>query len=571
MSTWRPIRRLPRCLRWIPDPVLSWIALLAWLGCGVAAMASAVAFLYFLLSARYDLDEVAKLPSGTIYYDRDHQVMEDSSRQGRQLVKREDIPDFLVHALLSREDARFFSHHGVDLRGLARAILRNLKDRDFTQGASTLSMQLARNTFEIREKSIHRKLLEIAITLRIEARYSKEEILTHYLNRIYFGSGADGIAQAARTYFGKATGNLQPEESALLVGIIRGPHIFSPLRNPQKAVDQRNQTLERMGDAGYLTRAQIDLLREKPLILTDEPSRQRQASYALQAIQRELESVLDSKNIEAGGLHVHTTIASSWQKRLKTDLEQTLRRLEHEKSWKHPLPELHAPNQETQYLQYAAVTTETQTGAILALIGGRDFAHSRLDRTFIRRDLGSAAEPFIAAAASERGKLVLPGRPIQTGRQIGAKEVCRISRRCGISGPFAEGEDVFRGAISTSPRELSTALATIANDGKRPRPFLIREVRDSQGRILYRNKKSYSPAISPQAARDATTLLKRHGGTRGLTGATASEREAWALRLGPSGSTAIWLGFDQPAAIAPESRLHSLLEEVIQRLGNEDR
>ena len=136
-------------------------------------------------------------------------------------------------------------------------------------------------------------------------------------------------------------------------------------------------------------------------------------------------------------------------------------------------------------MQYAAVTTETRTGGILALIGGRNYSHSRFDRTRSSRDLGSAFEPFVAAAAAERGKLVLPGKPVQTGRQIGPAEVQRIAKRCGIAGPFLETEDLFRGSVAATPMEMSVGLATLGNKGKRPKPYLIREIRDASGEVIY--------------------------------------------------------------------------------------
>lgn len=570
MSTWRPIKHPPRWLRWMPEWLRSTIRTGLWIGAIALVVLGGIAFSYFLMARRYDIREVERLPSGTRYFDRKDVEIDDGTRSSRRLITHDDLPDFLVKALLAREDSRFFSHHGVDLRGLVRATLRNLKDRDFTQGASTLSMQLARNTFDIREKSIHRKLLEIAITLRIEARYSKDEILTHYLNRIYFGAGADGIEQAARTYFAKPTREMTPAECALVIGIIRGPHIFSPLRNLPKATEQRNQTLARMADEGFITAEQRDKLSASDVTLAEESRRTQQASYALQAVRRELEQVVDEDTLRSGGLQVVTTLDSAWQCRLETELDKAVRQLEAEASWKHPRPaDYQAGSPDTPYLQYAAITTESRSGAVLALIGGRDFSQSRLDRTHTRRDLGSAFEPFIAAAAAERGKLVLPGRPVQTGRQIGHAEVQRIARRCGINGPFIDSEDLFRGAVAATPREISTGLATLGNKGKRPRMFFIREIRKADGEVIYQNKPDLSQALSPQAARDAASVLERRSGTRCFTGATASEREAWTLRLGPSGATAIWIGFDKPAAIAPEPRLKSLLDEFVSRLGNE--
>jgi membrane peptidoglycan carboxypeptidase len=568
MSTWRPIHPPPFWKRWLPSWLHGPVKLVFQLSLVALVPLTGTAFFYFMLAMRYDLDEVARLPAGTTFYDRKGVEITAPGGSGRKLVTRAEIPDFLVKSLRAREDARFFEHGGIDIRGLIRATVRNIKDRDFTQGASTLSMQLARNSFKMRQKSIHRKLLEIALTLRVESRYSKDEILTHYLNRIYFGSGADGIEQAANTYFGKTTADLSDGECALIVGIIRGPHIFSPFRNLDAAVEQRRQTLNRLVAMGAIDKKRRDAIAAEPVKLVSEEARQTQTSYALQAVRRELDRVLDGDSIQLGGLHVHTTLDAGWQNRLEEELTRAVEDLEREKTWPHPTQAMHVSGSEPTYIQYAAVTTETKTGATLALIGGRNYGHSRFDRTRSSRDLGSAFEPFVAAAAAERGKLVLPGKPVQTGRQIGPAEVERLAKRCGIAGPFLKTEDLFRGSVAATPLEMSVGLATLGNQGKRAKPYLIREIRDASKEVIYSAKPDLTQALSAAAALDATSVLERSGGTRCFTGATGSERDAWTLRLGPSGATAIWLGFDKPAPIAREPRLKSLLDEFVERLGN---
>jgi len=571
MSTWRPITPDPFWKRWLPEWMHGPVKMAFVTGVIAVIVLLGLAFAYFLMSMRFDMDEVAKLPAGTTFYDRKGTEITVPGASGRKLVAREDIPDFLVKSLQAREDARFFDHSGVDFRGLARATVRNIKDRDFTQGASTLTMQLARNSFEnMRAKSLHRKFLEIAVTLRIEARYSKDEILCHYLNRIYFGAGADGIEQASRTYFGLGTSELNEGECAMIVGIIRGPHIFSPFRNLEAALEQRDQTLERLLDMGVIDRERLEAIARQPIRLLAENRRVSQRTYAFQAVRAEMDQILDSLAVDGGGLHIHTTLDSGWQRRLESDLERAVTSLESEPTWKHPRHRDFVPGTAPAYVQYAAITTETRTGEILALIGGRDFSHSGFDRsTSSRRDLGSAFEPFVAAAAAERGKLVLPGKPVQTGRQIGPAEVERIAKRCGIAGPFLNTEDLFRGSVAATPMEMSIGLATLGNQGKRPSPFLIREIRDASGEVIYQAKPRLTPALSPGAATDAASVLRRSGGTRCFTGATGSERDAWTLRLGPAGSTAIWIGFDQPTVIAREARLNSLLDEFVLRLGND--
>lgn len=568
MSTWRPIHPPAFWKRWLPRWMHTPVKLAFFASLTGLILVSAIGFFYWMLAMRFDLNEVERLPAGTVYHDRNGVEIDAPGGSGRKLVTRADIPDFLIQSLRAREDARFFEHSGVDIRGLARATLRNFKDWDFTQGASTLSMQLSRNCFKMKEKSFHRKLLEIALTLRLESRYSKDEILTHYLNRIYFGSGADGIEQAAQTYFGKSTHDLKEGECALIVGIIRGPHLFSPFRNFDGAIEQRDQVLDRLIAMGAMDKARREVIAAQPIVLVKENERETQTSYALQAVRRELDRILETEGINLGGLHVRTTLDTAWQNRLETELTRSVENLEREKSWKHPTEPKHVDGTDPTYLQYAAVTTDIRTGGILALIGGRNYSDSRFDRTRSSRDLGSAFEPFVAAAASERGKLVLQGKPVQTGRQIGPSEVERIARRCGFTGKFNDTEDLFRGSVSASPMEMSVGLATFGNKGKRPRTFLIQEIRDAAGEILYTASPQFSSAISVAAAQDASSILKRSEGTRNFTGATGSERDAWTLRLGPSGATAIWLGFDKPAPIAPEARLKALLDEFVKSLGN---
>ncbi len=528
----------------------------------------AVAMFYFVRAARFDLDAVAELPAPTLILDRNGEEIDLGGVPPRRLARREDLPPFLVDCLLAREDARFYSHPGVDLRGLARASLRNLKDREFTQGASTLTMQLARNTYEIREKSIHRKLLEIALTLRVESRYSKDEILTHYLNRIYFGAGCHGVNEAARTYFGVRVSELSEAQCAMLVGIIRGPHVFSPFRNLPGAVDQKNEVLDRLVDTGRINDDHRRILESADVGLVPEDERGGNRSYALQAVRRELDRIVSDVDIREGGLTVHTTLDPSWQLTLKSEMNAAAVAWEGAPGWQHPAHAEHPPGEAPGYLQCAAVTVETRSGAILAMSGGRDFGDSRFDRTTrARRDLGEVYEPFIAAAVAERGKLVLPGKPVQTGRQIGPAEVSRIARRCGISGPFLGTEDQFRGSAAATPMEAAVALGTLANDGRRCQTFLIRRVDDASGKTLYAHQETRSQAIEPTSATRAVELFSTHGGSRCFRGATGSGCDAWLLRIGPTGSTAVWFGFDQPTRIAPQQAIDSGLKVLADRLG----
>ncbi|MFU8892961.1 MAG: transglycosylase domain-containing protein [Luteolibacter sp.] len=564
------MNREPLWKRLLPFWLHSWIRFGIYILILGSVIAVGVGFFYFRSASQYDLAAVGKMPAGTVFHDRDNrEILLPGANRNRQLT-REEIPDFLVKCLLAREDARFYAHPGIDFRGLARATARNLRDRNFTQGGSTISMQLTRNSYEgMRGKTLHRKFLEIALTLRVESHYSKDEILAHYLNRIYFGAGAHGVEQAARTYFGMPASELNDAECAMIVGIIRGPHIFSPFRNYESAIEQRDQTLGRLLASGEINDTRHQEILVQPIRLLDERLRESQSSFAMSAVRRELDRIIDRElDRTSGDLQVFTTLDSNWQARIERDLAHVVASLETENKWKHSTFGNHTSGTDPGYLQYAAITLETRTGEVMAWVGGRDISHSGVDRTRSRRDLGSAFEPWVSAAAAERGKLVLPGRPIQTGRQIGSDEVERIARRCGITGPFSGGEDLFRGWVASTPVEIAIALSTLGNQGQRPRPSFIREIRDSSGRILYQGKTAYSKAIGAEAAKESLRVFENRGGSRTFTGFTGNERDAWALRIGPNGTTVIWIGFDHPQAITSPGRLKKLLNDLTSRLAD---
>ena len=569
--SWRPQDPPARWLRRVPARYHKLIRFTFWSG-SLGLLALFLFCLYYAsLAATYDIEQVGRLPQRNQVYDRFDNEIDAVIGSNIDLIRFEDLPTFMVKALQAREDAEFFTHSGVHLRGLARATVRNIKDRKFTQGASTLSMQLARNTYEIRAKSLHRKFLEIALTLRVEKHYTKQEIMAGYLNRIYFGVGAGhlGVQDAAQHYFGKKVRDLNEAECAMLIGIIRGPHIFSPWRDLDAALEQRNQVLDRMIAMQFISEEEKQRIITKAISITPPDKAITEKSYAIQAVVKEVNKLVSAEEIQLGGLHIYTTLDMPWQRRLEKELQNALTSLEKDKTYRAPTMAQHQHSGNPDYLQMTAVTLESKTGAILAQIGGRNYEHSAFDRSnTARRDLGTAFEPFVAAAAAQRGRPVFAGSPVRTGSPVGADGVERIARRCGLNGPFADTEDLYRGAASATPMEMAIGLATLANKGQRPQPFLIREIRNSEKQAIVKNSASLFPAIDASAARAALEVLKPTKGSEHFTGATGSEREAWMLRLGPKGSTAIWVGFDQPQVITHEQRLKQFLSEIVNRLDN---
>jgi membrane peptidoglycan carboxypeptidase len=490
---------------------------------------------YAWQAGKFDLAEVEKIPARTILMDREGLEIGTIHGANRRLVTSGEIPQFLKNCLFAREDARFMDHEGVDLIGLARATVRNLKDRDFTQGASTLSMQLARNTYDLRaKKSLNRKFLEIALTYRIESRFSKEEILTHYLNRIYFGAGCNGIEEAALTYFGVPTSRLNQGQSALLVGIIRAPHACSPWRNLKGAIKQRNEVLARLLATGQITGSELKAFRELPLNLREADSEIVETSHGTRALRRPLEVVLDESQITEGGLTVETSLDFPIQQGLEKLIRST------------PLPE---------GCQMAAIALDPRNGDIVGIVGCREENPSGFNRALDSyRDLGrDIVEPLIATIAMERGHVPIKDNPVATGRQLHPGDAVKLLGRYGFSRSLAQGDDLYRGAISASLLEVATAYATILEGGSRPAPVFVRKVINGEN-TLFSRPPAFFPAFS-----DHAIPSRLPSSTNGFS---IPHSDYWLTGLRKNCVIVVWIGYDQPKRL-------DLSEKIQERLLND--
>lgn len=494
---------------------------------------------YAYQASKFDLAQVAEMPERTVLIDRKGLEFATIHGSKRRLISHEEIPEFLKEALFAREDARFLDHKGVDFRGLARATLRNLKDRDFTQGASTLSMQLARNTFDLRaKKSLHRKFLEIALTYRIESKYSKAEILTHYLNRIYFGAGCNGIEEAALHYFGRQTSALSRGQCALLVGIIRAPHLCSPSRNREGAIRQRDEVLERLVTIGSLTEAEAETIKAEPLDFREPDRIASESSHAMRALRRPLEVVLDKTQITIGGLRVVTSIDFDLQRQLEI-LVQTTR-----------LP---------AGAQMAAVSLDPQSGDVLAVVGCREKKPTGFNRALdARRDLGPAmTEPLIGTIALERGHLPLAGNPVATGRQLRENDAVQLLQRFGIDGILGKGDDLYRGSLTVSPLALATAYATLLSGGSRPTPIFVKEL-IGKDEVLFSREPTFFPAFAEHSRLSVIPDF--------LDGTSLPGTDYWAATLAEEKVIVVWVGYDTPAPLKLSPEQRQALEQKLRSL-----
>ena len=378
--------------------------------------------IYGTRAASFDFSQMAEMESASTIYDRNGAVLSRIFLENRDTVP--EFPYLLTQTVIAAEDNRFYQHHGIDLWGMFRAELKNLRAGRIKQGASTVTQQLARNTFSLHEKTYDRKMTEIFLALEIEKRFSKQQIMTLYLNRVYFGSGFYGAQSAARGYFGKEASQLNLGECATLAGLLKNPNNLSPWGNRQACVDARNFVLGRMLDLKMITKEVYE--QEMGATLAVKNRRPIHAdSYAVDMIRNQVDDIVGKDRAIADGYKIYTTIDPELQKRAEQSLRDHLAAAERHDGYNHQtwsqyaaLLRQHKVDEDDkdapspEYLQGSVVVLDNNDGGILAIDGGRDFNQSQFNRaTASARPLGTAFIPFVYAAAFEKG--MYPGTLVE--------------------------------------------------------------------------------------------------------------------------------------------------------------
>jgi penicillin-binding protein 1A len=581
------------------------------LGFACFVLWGAVGGFYYLLSLRYDLREIRTMPQRTVVLDCNDRFYSMLSGENRILIPFDKVSNDFINALLAREDTRFYYHKGVDPVGIARAAVRNLLMGGIRQGGSTITQQLARNSFPLGGRNFHRKLLEAALSFRIETELSKEEILECYINRIYFGSGCYGLETASRTYFDKPASRLTLAESALLAGLIRSPTRLSPLNNPEGALEQRNVVLNRMRELNLITSSELYEALREPLRLSKAPQASApQENWAMDAIRRELESVLPMGDFDAGGLTIFVTIDPELQKETESAIAKRLAETEQRAGYPHATMEEQLARGSTDYLEAAALFMDSRDGAVRSIAGGRDYSKSKFHRVlFGKRQAGSIVKPFIYAQAFTRGlrpwdriedARIRPGeiprkfgrydpanydneyggpRPaedglvfsrntmsVRVGLYAGLDGVARLLERAGLAENPQPFPSICLGAFETTLRDVVSAMTAFPNGGNQVHPFLIRKITDARGNVLYRRRQVRTPLLEPEAARLTAKVLEQvltrgtgasvarayslPSGAAGKTGTTNQFQDAWFVGFSGNLTGGVWVGFDRPRKIA---------------------
>ena len=287
----------------------------------LAAAVFAIFLFYGTWAQTFDMKNVGEMPERSTVYDVDGKIYSRLAGANRLKVSLSEVSPEFIAAVLAREDARFYDHKGIDWRGVLRALSRDVVTMKAKEGASSLTMQLARNSLPLGGRSFSRKLLEAMVALRIEREFTKQQILELYVNRIYFGSGCYGVETASQAYFGKNASKLNLSEAALLAGLIRSPNRFSPLKNPEGAAVQRDAVLDRMVTLKKITPAQAEQAKKTKIVTHPKRMPQIQENYAMDAVQRALSLILTQDQMDDGGLSIYTTLDPSVQNATQDALE----------------------------------------------------------------------------------------------------------------------------------------------------------------------------------------------------------------------------------------------------------
>jgi penicillin-binding protein 1A len=547
------------------------LVLLAMLCASVAWMAVEDATReYRARAAGYDLERINDLEIPSLILDRNGKEIGRIFVQNRSVIAIDEVPDIFIDALRAGEDQRFLKHKGVDYFGILRAAWLNWKAGETTQGASTITQQLARNAYDLEgdrkrrgESGLQRKAVEAFLALRIEKRYKKDEILDFYLNRIYFGSGYYGIRSASLGYFGKEPRDLNAIESAAIVGCIKNPSNLSPLNNPEGNRKSRNLVLGRMVDLNSITRRECRQLMDARLTLNPMPLR-RGTTHLYERIADAVNETLGEDALAAGGFTIHTTILAEAQQASENALAESLDKAESHPGYRRQKYRDYRKTQDkpADYLQGAVLMVDHETGEVLAHIGGRDYAHVPFDFIELgKRPLGTAFFPFIHAAALERGltpatliedepmdnrSVMVGGRegilgewgmevaaPVYQGNipvraaleqskiaatvrladQVGLQQVVATAIKFGF--PLENAELLRRIAVGFEEVSLKQAVRAIAAfpSGGRLGPqqlSYLDRVENPQGRVVYRRQRQASPrtpAIDPATAWQVHSMM----------------------------------------------------------------
>jgi penicillin-binding protein 1A len=538
--------------------------------------------------------------SGSEVYDRNGKMIYLFAFERRKLVSLKELPPYVVDALISTEDKSFYHHFGIDIIGNMRAIFLDIVRMDFSQGASTITQQMARNMFLTLDKKMSRKIKEVILALRIERNFTKDEILEIYFNKIFFGGQIYGIETASLYYFGKHARDLTLPEGALLVGMIQRPNYYEPRKHPDRAIERRNIVLKNMYKQDKITESEYEAAIKTSINPEQTALRHYASDYFIETIRKYLENKYGTEKLFEGSLKIYTTMDYNLANYADSILNWHLTRTE---SYRYKVKladfDQNANDIVTNYLQGGLILMDNETGYVRALVGGRNFNHSKFNRmTQAKRQPGSAIKPIFYTAAIEKGytpATVINDMPIifydyegkEWKPQNYSKEYYGLARmRTAITNSFnvwavrtaydiglpaisdafhrfgfnydAQDYSAALGSHVVTPIQLISSYTAFPNGGTRVKPIFIERVEDQKGNVLEHARVLQYKVTDPQVAYIMTSMLQSvvSSGTAtaarqgynwtaaGKTGTTDDYRDAWFIGFNKELTLGIWTGFD---------------------------
>ncbi|OAT71745.1 transglycosylase domain-containing protein [Parageobacillus thermoglucosidasius] len=533
------------------------------------------------------------VPQTTIFYaDDGSKIGESDNGQTRYWVNIKDISPYIVQATIAVEDRKFYEHHGFDIKRIAGAVVANIKAMAKVQGASTITQQYARNLFLNHDKTWTRKLQEALYTIRLEANYSKKQILEGYLNTIYYGHGAYGIEAASHYYFGKPAKKLTLSEAAMLAGIPKGPYYYSPFIDEKRAKARQKTVLSSMAKAGYISGKEAEQAYQTPLVYSrhHEAKKKKIAPYFQDVVKYALHNQLglDERTIETGGLRVYTSLDPKMQEIAERKI--------------HDIIDPHSN------IQVALVAMDPRSGEVKALVGGRNYDKSPFNRAVqAERQPGSTFKPFLYYAAIQQGftpstqmrselttftfddgKATYTPRnynnyyandeitlaqaialsdnvfAVKTHLFIGEDKLVETAKKLGITSKLKAVPSLALGTSPVKVIDMVKAYSAFANNGKKVEPIFIKKVVNHQGETIYEYKPSGKQALDPDAAyvtaqlmtgmfdpklNDYTTVTGqsiRKQITRPYAGKSGTTKtDSWMIGFAPQLVAGVWTGYDR--------------------------
>lgn len=577
-----PDRNIKRIMwKWFGLPTVSLIGLL------VLGMSALLLYCYTLGAPSLQHQE------NTVFYSQSQEVIAvEHGLENRYWISLDEMPAHFIQATLQTEDRRFYDHYGFDFKRIIAAALHDIRAMSKVQGASTVTQQYARNLYLSHEKTWKRKIKEALYAIRLEMFYDKEKILEGYLNTIYYGHGAYGIEAASQHYFKKHADELTLPEAALLAAIPKGPSYYSPYVHFDNAKKRQELILTNLYKGGKLSKQELSKAKQEPIELASQNSRTKKdiAPYFQDLVMKEASQKIDmdKEEIKSGGLHIYTTLDLPKQQNLEITIKNTI----------------HARSK----MQIGAMSMNPKTGAVLSLVGGKNYEESPFNRAVqAKRMPGSTFKPFLYYAALENGytpATTLMSRPtyfelengsvyepsnyngyyayepitlaqaialsdnvyaVKTNVYLGEETLVETAKRMGIESSLPAVPSLALGTASVSVKEMVSAYSVIANGGYDVDPYTVEKITDAHGHVLYeRENKKKKQIIDPSLAFVLTHLMTgmfdeslndymqvtgssiASDLTRHYAGKSGTTKtDSWMIGYSPTVTTGIWTGYDQ--------------------------